>query len=154
MHRNKSVFSCMFNIPTGCQLSSGMSFLFKGYKIATDFVFLNYFTVWCSGDAPALAVLYWFVWCEAYLFLLCSRKVRVSWCCSSLSAARYLKFFWAAFGPGLAILFCNVFGKMSHCRKGHGWKVLIVFKLSMPHSGIFLHFHFYLGPLFSDSRKC
>lgn len=44
-----------------------------------------------------------------------------------LPSARCLKCFWAAFGPGLAILCCNVAGKMSHCRKGHGCKVLIVF---------------------------
>lgn len=83
MHAVKSVSSCMFNIPTSGQLSSGKSFSFGGYKIATDFVFLNYFTVWCSGDAPVLAALCWFAQCQAYLFLLCSEKERVSWCCSS-----------------------------------------------------------------------
>lgn len=119
MQAEKAVSSCIFNIPIGCQLSFSESFSFKGYKIATGFVIFKWFhcmvfrrcTCSCS---PMLICSVWGMcfptqrWEEGTLVVLLL----------TLPTARCLRWFWAAAGPGLAILRCSVACKMSCCRKG------------------------------------
>lgn len=168
MQAEKAVSSCILNWqPTG-MLSFSESFSFKGYKIATDFVIFKWFhcmvfrrcTCSCGPMliCPVWGMRFPALWWEEERFMVLLL---------TLPAAKCLKCFWAAVGPGLAILCCNVTCKMAHCRKGNA--SLSTTRLQstscfqtkanhvincMPLSEIFLHFPFHLGLLLSDTRKC
>lgn len=81
----------------------------------------------------------------------------------TLPAARCLKCFGAAVGPGLAILCCGVVCKMSHCRKGNAslsrlwFQSTSCFQMKANHAANcvphFLQFLFYSGLLFSGTRN-
>lgn len=176
MQAEKPVSSCIFNIPIECPvvyltsplLPFSESFSFKGYKIATDFVIFKWFhcmvlrrsTCSCGPVliCPAWGMLFPTLRWEEGRFVVLLLTLPTAMC---------FKCFWAAIGPGLAILYCGVGSETSRCRKGNtsisrsrlqstscflvkANRVIIC----IPHLGIFLHLPSHLGLLCSDTRKC